>query len=330
MSSAARVRAATPAAVSVETGATLTCRGLQKRFGERLAVDDLSFEIRPGVAYGLLGPNGAGKTTTIRMICGLTKPDAGSVVIDGHDLETDPLAAKAAIGYVPHEVALYRDLPALDQLVFFGRVRGLSKRVARERAHEALEFVGLTDRAGERVDRMSDGMQRRLNLAVALVGRPRLLVLDEPMVGIDPHARAIILDRVSALRADGVSILCTSHYINEIERLCDLIAIIDEGRLVAEGTVDSLLATLDVRQVVRIGANGELAALRDDLDRLKGITTARLRADALEVVAEDASLILAEILSAASALGISITSVDVVEPDLEQAFIHLTGHELGG
>ena len=221
----------------------LRCDGLRKSFGERVAVDGVGFTIAAGETYGLLGPNGAGKTTTISMICGLLSADAGEVEVAGHRLGADPLAVKASIGYVPQEVALYEDLSARENLEFFGRLYKLRGATLREKVGHALEMVGLATRADDRVGSFSGGMKRRLNIAAGLLHQPALLVLDEPTAGVDPQSRNAILQSVADLGRHGMAILYTTHYMEEAERLCDRIGIIDEGKTVAEGTRAQLVAS---------------------------------------------------------------------------------------
>ena len=228
-----RAADATDAAESADVA---NCEGLRKVFGERVAVDGVGFTIATGETYGLLGPNGAGKTTTISMLCGLFPPDTGSVVIAGRALDGQAHAAKAAIGLVPQEIALYPDLSARENLDFFGRLQGLDRHQRRARIDEVLEVVGLADRADDRVGEYSGGMQRRCNIAVGLLHQPMLLVLDEPTVGVDPQSRNQILDSIEALGGVGLSVLYTTHYMEEAERLCDRIGIMDAGRMIAEGT----------------------------------------------------------------------------------------------
>ena len=208
----------------------LWCKDLRKRFKERLAVDGVGFEVAPGETYGLLGPNGAGKTTTISMVCGLLRRDGGEVTVAGVSLDDDPGRVKAAIGYVPQDVALYPDLSGLENLRFWGRMYGLTGRDLERRVAETLEVVGLTERAGDKVADYSGGMERRLNIAAGLLHRPRLLVLDEPTAGVDPQSRNAILTQVETLGGEGVAVLYTTHYMEEAERLCDRVGIIDQGR----------------------------------------------------------------------------------------------------
>src|SRR5690606_14900422 len=222
--------------------ATLACEGLCKRYGDVVAAEDVGFAIAPGQAYGLLGPNGAGKTTTISMLVGLLRPDAGTVTVGGVDLATQPRKAKARIGYVPQEIALYPELTGRENLRFFGRLFGLPRRALATRVEEVLDLVGLTDRADGRLDTYSGGMRRRINIGAALLHRPEVLILDEPTVGVDPQSRKAILDGLAQLVRDGMSVLYTSHYMEEVERLCDRVAIIDHGRIIAEGSREELIA----------------------------------------------------------------------------------------
>jgi ABC-2 type transport system ATP-binding protein len=301
---------------------------LQKSFGDRVAVDDVSFDIAPGQAYGLLGPNGAGKTTTIRMICGLFASDHGEVLIQGRPIHAAPLAAKAAIGFVPHEVALYGDISALENLKFWGRLHGLTGKRLNGRASEALEFVGLAERAREKVSQFSGGMQRRLNLAVALVHQPKLLVLDEPTVGVDPQSRTAILDRLTELRESGVAILYTTHYMEEAERVCDVVGIIDHGRLIAEGTRRELLELIGGEHRIFVHAAGNLGAFAAAVHEVPGVRQVRAGLDGLHVSCDDGGAVLPGIVQAAACHRVVISSLDVHEPDLEHVFLHLTGREL--
>jgi ABC-2 type transport system ATP-binding protein len=306
----------------------LVCRGLRKSFCDRLAVNDVSFEISPGQAYGLLGPNGAGKTTSIRMICGLLQPDAGEVLIQGRCNDADPLEAKAAIGFVPHEVALYTDVSAMENLKFWGRLHGLSGKRLQARAAEALDFVGLAERAHEKVSQFSGGMQRRLNLAVALVHQPRLLVLDEPTIGVDPQSRTAILERLADLREGGVAILYTTHYMDEVERVCDVVGIIDYGGLIAEGSRRDLLGMIGGDHRIVVHATGNLGAFARAVHDLPGVHEVRAVLEGLQVVANDGGAVLPGIVQSAQCHHVVITSLDVIEPDLEHVFLHLTGREL--
>ena len=313
-----------------DTGAVLRCRDLRKRYGDRLAVDGVGFEVRAGETYGLLGPNGAGKTTTIAMICGLLRRDGGEVVVAGASLDREPGRVKAAIGYVPQEVALYPDLTGTENLRFWGRMQGLRGRELDRRVREALEVVGLAERAGDRVGAYSGGMQRRLNIAAGLLHRPRLLVLDEPTVGVDPQSRNAILENVEQLRREGVAVLYTTHYMEEAERLCDRVGIIDHGRLIAEGTRRELVATIGERDRVELTAasDGDLARLAAACRAVTGVDEARVVDGAVHLLGRDGRKLLPRLLAAAEAARVEVTGAEVVEPDLEAVFLHLTGRRL--
>ena len=303
-------------------------QGPAQALQERLAVDGVGFEVAPGETYGLLGPNGAGKTTTISMICGLLRRDGGEVTVSGASLDRDPGQVKAAIGYVPQDVALYPDLSGLENLRFWGRMYGLAGRELDERVEATLEVVGLAERAGDKVAAYSGGMQRRLNIAAGMLHRPRLLVLDEPTAGVDPQSRNAILGNVEALGGEGVAVLYTTHYMEEAERLCDRVGIIDQGRLVAEGTRRELVATVGERDRIELAATGDLAALAAAAAGLDGVDEAGVVAGGVHLVAGDGRRLLPRLLEAAEHAGAEVTSVELVEPDLEAVFLHLTGKAL--
>ena len=307
--------------------AVLQVRHLSKSFGPVQAVADASFEVRAGEIYGLIGPNGAGKTTTISMIAGLLRPDAGEVFVDGVSFWSDPARAKRALGVVPQEVALYEELSGRENLEFWGRMAGLDARTARTRAGELLEALSLADRARDAVKKYSGGMKRRINLGCALLHRPRLLLLDEPTVGIDPQARANILDFIRSLAAQGTGILYTTHYLDEAEALCSRIGIIDHGRLLAEGTLGELQE--------RIGGD-RLFALEGDWENAQpeawpGFTesfkvlqkTARLF-----VVAATGPRDPAEDLKKLLNLPVRVENITLKRPSLNDVFLQLTGREL--
>ena len=237
---------------------------IRKTFGPIVAVDDLTLEIRRGEIFGLLGPNGAGKTTTINMAVGLLAPDAGTIELDGSDSPARP-AARRKIGVAPQTMALYDDLGAEENLAFFGRLYGLAGRRLAERVAWSLDFVGLTERRRDRAKTYSGGMKRRLNLAIALVHDPMLLLLDEPTVGVDPQSRNAIFDSILALKAEGRTIVYTTHYMEEAQRLCDRVGIMDHGKLLALDTVDSLIAARGGKSVVTAqGPDGEVRIETDD------------------------------------------------------------------
>jgi len=306
----------------------LRCDRLAKRFGERQAVDGVSFEIAPGETYGLLGPNGAGKTTTISMVCGILSRDAGEVWIEGQATRPGTPAGKERVGYVPQDLAIYPDLSALENLRFFGRLYGLRGAELAGRIDEVLAVVDLADRARDRTEHFSGGMKRRLNIAIGLLHRPRLLILDEPTVGVDPQSRNAILASVEALSAEGMGILYTTHYMEEAERLCDRVGIIDQGRIIAEGTRRELVALVGELDKVRLVATGDLRGAAEALGSVDGVRGVTAGDDTLELLVADAGQALPGLLAAVSGDGVAIRSVEVIEPDLEAVFLHLTGKAL--
>lgn len=215
---------------------------LVKTFGKIEAVKGVSFTIGKGEIFGLLGPNGAGKSTTINMMCGYLAPTSGDTIIDGLSITKEPMKVKRILGVVPQEIALYKDLTSMENLEFFGEIYGLPRKERRRRSEDVLHFVGLYDRRNEPVKNFSGGMQRRINMAIAMLHQPNLLLMDEPTVGVDPQSRENIFDTIEKLRDRGTTILYTTHYMEEAERLCNHIAIMDEGRIIAMGTLEELLA----------------------------------------------------------------------------------------
>jgi ABC-2 type transport system ATP-binding protein len=306
----------------------LQCRGLRKRFGDLLAVDGVSIEIAAGETYGLLGPNGAGKTTTVSMICGLLDADEGEISVAGVPMAGSSTKAKAFIGYVPQEIALYMDLSGRENLRFFGQLYGLKWSDLTTRVDRVLDVVGLTDRADERVDHYSGGMKRRINIAAGLLHDPKLLILDEPTVGVDPQSRNAILENVSDLANQGVAVLYTTHYMEEAERLCDRVGIIDEGRLIAEGTRRDLVEKVGQLDRVEIGAKGDIKAFAASATSIDGVEDAAASETGTQLLVHEGRRLLPRLLDAASQAGLEVSSVEVIEPDLEAVFLHLTGKAL--
>jgi ABC-2 type transport system ATP-binding protein len=311
-----------------DDGFVLEARGLRKSFGDLTAVDDVSVHIAPKETYGLLGPNGAGKTTAISMIAGLLEPDAGEVLVAGHRVTTRTVGARAAIGLVPQELAVYPDLTGRENLDFFGKLYGLSGRALRARVDEVLDVIGLTDRAGDITGEFSGGMQRRLNIGVGLLHRPKLLILDEPTVGVDPQSRNAILESVESLAGEGMAVLYTTHYMEEAERLCDRIGILDQGDVKAEGTRRELVALVGERDRISLSAPGALDGAAEAVGRLDGVESVSVRVGGIDVVADDASTLLPRLLAEAAAADVQVTGVEVAQPDLEAVFLHLTGKAL--
>jgi ABC-2 type transport system ATP-binding protein len=310
-------------------GPTLHCTGLRKSFGDLVAVDGIGFDIDRGETYGLLGPNGAGKTTVISMIAGVLQADGGEVLVDGARMGPDARAVKADIGYVPQDIAVYPDLTGRENLRFFASLYRLDRRAARGRVAEVLETVGLSDRADEQVKKYSGGMKRRLNIGVGLLHRPRLLILDEPTVGVDPQSRNSILESIERLSTEGMSVLYTTHYMEEAERLCDRVGIVDVGHLIAEGPPHGLTSTLGDSAHISLTVDGDLSTTVAALEVLP-VASRVVTGDrgTVDVLVGDADSALPAVMTAAISAGASIRSVDVQEPDLEAVFLHLTGKTL--
>jgi ABC-2 type transport system ATP-binding protein len=306
----------------------LCCDGLVRRFGERVAVDRVGFAIAPGETYGLLGPNGAGKTTTISMIAGILRADAGTVHLNGVAVSTAPNEAKRAVGFVPQHIALFEDLTAKENLRFFGGLQGMSGRRLNQRIAATLDLVGLADRGDDRIDSYSGGMQRRANIAVGLLHEPKLLILDEPTAGVDPQSRNQILESVERLGDAGLAVLYTTHYMEEAERLCDRVGIIDAGRLVAEGTRRELIAQIGEHDRIVVRTAGDLGELARSTSALPGVAGTEMRPGELDVRADDAAAVLGPIVAAATRLGVEVSGIEVREPNLEAVFLHLTGKAL--
>jgi ABC-2 type transport system ATP-binding protein len=308
--------------------AVLTCDGLRRAFGAITAVDGIGFAIDQGETYGLLGPNGAGKTTTISMIAGLLRPDAGEIDVAGERMTPTSTHAKAHVGLVPQDLAIYPDLTARENLVFFARLYGLDAARRRHRCDEVLQVIGLAERADDRADTFSGGMKRRLNIGIGLLHEPRLLILDEPTVGVDPQSRNAILESVEHLATEGMAVLYTTHYMEEAERLCDRIAIVDEGRIVVEGTRPELVATIGGQDVVRLEVAGDAGAATTALAALEQVTSVDADGTTLVCLLPEAARTLPALLAAVGATGATVTAVEVRVPDLEDVFLHHTGKAL--
>ncbi len=328
MTTATDLRSASRASDRADGEPVLRCENLVHRFGSRTAVDGVSFTIAPGERYGLLGPNGAGKTTTIRMVCGLLRADEGTITVGGRPVDERAIAAKAGIGFVPQDVALYPDLTAAENLRFFGRLYRLRGRALARRVEEVLALIDLSDRAGDRVESFSGGMRRRLNIGAALLHEPSLLVLDEPTVGVDPQSRHAILDSVAAFGAGGMAILYTTHYMEEAERVCDRVGIIDQGKLIAEGTRRELVSQLEERDRIELTASGDLDRFARACKAIDGVDEATAADGQVHLLAHDGRRLLAGVFEAAEQHDVVIKSADVVEPDLEAVFLRLTGTAL--
>lgn len=295
-----------------------------------LAVDRVSFTIERGEIFSLLGPNGAGKSTALSLLSCLLRPTAGDAIIEGHSIIHEAQAVRETIGVVPQDIALYGDMSARENLRFWGTMYGLAGADLRRRVDEVLELIALVDRQNDRIDKLSGGMKRRVNLGVALLHTPRLLYLDEPTVGIDPQSRRAILDGILDLRARGMTILYTTHYMAEAQELSDRIGIIDHGKLVAMGTHEQLVQLVGERTEVELGVDKHLDRVKERWSGLAGVGGVTVDEDEMRVtlLVEDANQALPRLFEAAAACEARITSVNVVEPNLETVFLHLTGRAL--
>ena len=301
---------------------------LQKSFGENHAVQGISFEVQQGEIFSLLGPNGAGKTTTISMLSCLLRPNDGDARIMGHSIRTDGMGVKSVLGVVPQEIALYEDLTARENLNFWGKMYGLRGSTLKTRVAEVLDVIGLADRANERVGKYSGGMKRRVNIGVALLHKPKVIYMDEPTVGIDPQSRRNILDSVVALKEQGMTVLYTTHYMEEAQELSAHIAIMDHGKMIASGTHDELVKLIGGQTRIDLTLNMDGAAVIQDWRAIEGVERITTDDGIVSVLVADSNLILPRLFETASRHSIRITSVDIREPNLEAVFLHLTGRAL--
>ena len=308
----------------------LQANNLVRKFGDLLAVDNVSFDIQEGEIFSLLGPNGAGKTTTISMLSTLLAPTSGDARINGFSIINDNMQVRKYIGIVPQEIALYDDLTAMENLHYWGRLYDLGGRELEQRVQEVLKQIGLSDRAKDRVKTYSGGMKRRVNIAAGLLHKPKLLFMDEPTVGIDPQSRRMILDMVKELNQQGMSILYTTHYMEEAQELSDRVGIIDQGKLIAMGTQPELTRQVGETDSIRIqtDAMDDLPAVAEKLKGFDGINRVIVEEGGLNLITNDAESSLAPIINQASQFGAHIKSIEVVEPNLETVFLHLTGRAL--
>ena len=311
--------------------AMVSAQNLHKRYGNVHAVRGISFEIAEGEIYSLLGPNGAGKTTTIGLLTTLLRPDEGEATIAGFSVTRQPHKVRQVIGVVPQELALYDDLSARENLHFWGRMVGLRGATLKARVEEALELAELRDRAKDKVATFSGGMKRRLNIAVGLLHHPRVLFLDEPTVGIDPQSRRRILDTVKELNRQGLTVLYTTHYMEEAQELSHRIGIMDYGQLIAEGTLDELITQTGVGERILLTLErlpADFAPERDGLTSMEGVRGVHTDGEALIVEVDDANGRLPALLLRLQALGLSVRRIELQEPNLEAVFLHLTGRAL--
>ena len=303
-------------------------QNLSKSYGEIRAVDQVSFEVAKGEIYGLLGPNGAGKTTTLSMLSGLLAPDEGQISFDNVDLAADPIRVKSRLGVVPQETALYEELSARENLRFWASLYDLTGSQRDAAVDSALELVDLGSRADEPVKRFSGGMKRRLNLSLGLVHRPGAVLLDEPTVGIDPQARARILDVVREVAATGTTVVYTTHYLEEAETLCDRIGIMDHGKILAEGTLGDLKRMVGENEVVTVRGSFEVEAARVLVESAAGVTVLSGEPGRLVLAVSGTDGSSAGLLSTLFGGGLPLEDVSIQPPSLNGLFLKLTGREL--
>jgi ABC-2 type transport system ATP-binding protein len=302
----------------------LSLNQISKRYGAITALNDVSLNIASGEFYGLLGPNGAGKSTLMSLIAGLRAPDSGSISLDGKQLTTADSASRMALGLVPQHIALYQDLSALQNLRIFGQLYGLQGATLRERIDEALDAVQLTDRQKHQVKTFSGGMQRRLNLAAALLHRPKLLLCDEPTVGVDPQSRNAIFEYLERLNREGLTIVYSTHYMEEATRMCSRIGIIDQGRILANGTLDELLLKLPFEEEIRFPAIAETAPLAAKLTSQGELATL----DGTHRFRPSLDYKLSSFYALTESLGLPARHFTSQRPTLEALFLHLTGRTI--
>ena len=303
-------------------------KNLKKSFGDLQAVAGVNFQVRSGEIFSLLGPNGAGKTTTISMLSTLLRPDEGDALVMGHSLRNDPMGVKSVLGVVPQDIALYEDLSARENLTFWGKMYGLRGAGLQKRVDEVLEIIGLTDRQKGRVGKFSGGMKRRVNIGVALLHKPQVIYMDEPTVGIDPQSRRSILDSVVALKDEGMTVLYTTHYMEEAQELSDHIAIMDHGKLIAAGTTDELVKIVGEMDRITLTINAESQRVLETWKAVPGVQKVSAENGTLTLLADDSNLVLPRLFETAHTAGVRITSIDIQVPNLEAVFLHLTGRAL--
>ena len=302
-------------------------RDLQKAYGDLVAVDRVSFTAGAGSVFGLLGPNGAGKSTTISCLSGLLKPTAGTIRVGGFDLAGDAVKAKASLGIVPQELAIYEDLSARDNLTYWGAAYGLKGDRLKQRVDHVLNRIGLMDRAGDLPKQYSGGMKRRLNFGCGLVHEPAILLLDEPTVGVDPQSRERLFDLVREEKAKGTCVLYTTHYMEEAEKLCDELAIIDHGKIIASGTLIELRDEFGGNDIIQLSGSFELSSVEPVVAELNAEILS-LTPDVLMIAIREGARVLPNVLQAISATGAEIRDTRLSEPNLESLFLKLTGKEL--
>lgn len=320
----------------MRNGSAIQVQDLHKSFGDIDAVQGVSFDVQAGEIMSLLGPNGAGKSTTISMLACLLRPTQGDALVMGHSILRRPMEVKAAIGVVPQEVALYEDISARENLTFWGKMYGLRGSELGLRVDEVLEVIGLTGRQKGRVSKFSGGMKRRLNIGIALLHKPAVIIMDEPTVGIDPQSRRNILDNVKELNRQGMTVLYTTHYMEEAQELSDHIGIMDQGKIIAFGTHEELVRIVGELDRVNLALSAASEPLLEAWRSTQGVhqVIAVTQPDDqvidghFTVLVDDCNRVLPRLFEHAVGMGMRVTSVEIQEPNLEAVFLHLTGRAL--
>jgi len=300
---------------------------LSKAFDSIKAVDDISLEINKGEIFGLLGPNGAGKTTTISIISGLLKPDAGKITVDSLDLERNLQSIKKMMGVVPQDMAFYEELSAKENLLFWGKLQGVKRKVLEERIHAYLKATGLLGRENDPLKKYSGGMKRRINLIIGLIHQPKLLLLDEPTIGIDVQTRLNIFKLIKQASSDGTTILYTTHNLQEAEELCHRIAIMDQGKILANGTLEELIQIVGEKDIIIVSGKFSVDQGRKITEVFKEATVLSLKEGKL-ILSLEASKKMPLLLEEFFKQGIGIDDISIKQPNLESVFLKLTGREL--
>ena len=306
----------------------LKVENLYKNYGNIRAVDGISFEVKRGEVFGLLGPNGAGKSTTISIISTLIPPTKGEIIFEGESIFKNPKNIRQKLGVVPQDIALYPTLSGYENLRFWGNLYGLKGQELKQRINETADIIGLHERLKDKVEKYSGGMKRRLNIGAALLHMPDLLIMDEPTVGIDPQSRSHILDTVFKLNDRGITIIYTTHYMEEAENLCSRICIMDEGKIIASGTQQELVELVKEKTQINIKLDSINESIIDGLKNIPGIIDAKIDEDIIILYGENGDILLAQIIAKVSEHKNRIRSIDVKKPNLEAVFLHLTGKAL--
>jgi ABC-2 type transport system ATP-binding protein len=303
-------------------------KDLHKNFDEVHAVQGINFEVQPGEIFSLLGPNGAGKSTTISMLSCLLKPSSGDAEVMGYSILQEANHVKESIGVVPQDIALYPDLSARENLIFWGKMYGLRGPKLQARTDEVLDVIGLTEYQKRRVDKYSGGMKRRLNIGISLLHKPDVIIMDEPTVGIDPQSRRNILDNVLSLNRDGMTVLYTTHYMEEAQELSDHIAIMDHGKIISMGTHDELVKLVGEQDRIELTLTSSPVSLLEKWKGIEGVNVVKSENGQLSLLVDDSNVLLPQLFETATEEGIRISSVEIQEPNLETVFLHLTGRAL--